>query len=126
MMHRNPQQQPFHPEAPQIDLRGLYKAAVLKVLYDFARIHDPVWMESREQPVFTVEDARNQLLYGSVPYRVEYLNGRAIFCDLRGPLLDPSSYDAHNGRGRAELAIATLSVFTWRRMDPFATDEPVQ
>jgi hypothetical protein len=124
MIHHSPQ--PFRSGAEHIRIQGLYKAAVLKALYDFARPTDPAWSEQKDPLAFTVEDARDQLLYGSTPYQIDYLNGRPIFCDLSGSAFDPTHYNAHNGAGRAERAVATLYALTWRRVNPFETDPGVQ
>lgn len=88
-----------------IDITGLSKAEVLRVLYDRAQPqgmgmlhHTPGNMSKSEaQDIITNREDKESVLGSNYLY-FDYLQGRVMKVDLKGNTLDPRLYDRDNGQ----------------------------
>jgi len=87
-----------------IDISGLDKAEVLKVLHECSKAQGLSFLGLRDQPL-TVEECRDLLKEQTC---FDYLYGKVMKVDLSTNELDPWLYDRDNGEGAAEAAIAIL------------------
>lgn len=88
-----------------IDIKGLDKAIVLKVLYDYNHIQGFGFLAAVPEGVVTVEHCRK--LLKNITY-FDYLYGRVIKVDLSGDSFDEFCYDRDCGNGAAQRAIDSI------------------
>ncbi len=88
-----------------MDIRGLDKAAVLKVLHDHARSQGLGFLHFRPEGL-TLDECRALLDAGQVYF--DYLQGRLMKVDLSGDDVSLRLYDRDNGGGAGEAAIRTI------------------
>lgn len=89
-----------------INIKGLNKAEVLKVLYDNSHIQGLGFLQAVPQGVVTVEHCTS-LLANSTYF--DYLYGRVLKVDLSDDnFFEERSYDRDCGTGAAQRAIDTL------------------
>lgn len=89
-----------------IDITGLNKADVLRVLYNRARTQGLGILHYTPEDM-TVEEAQDILDHTGDKY-FDYLKGRVMKVDLNGDSFNPRLYDRDNGEGAAESAIGPL------------------
>lgn len=90
-----------------VNIRGLDKADVLRVLYNNARVQGMGFLQALPGDM-SKEDAQELVKDRHNPY-FDYLHGRVMKVDLSSDEeFDPRLYDRDNGSGAAERAIGSL------------------
>ena len=87
-----------------INIAGLNKEDVLRVLYDRAKVQGLGILHAK--PGNMTNEESKALLADSNYF--DYVNGRVMKVQIEGLNLDPRLYDRDNGAGAAEAAINTL------------------
>lgn len=86
-----------------IDIKGVSKVAVLVALYNAAK--PAVLHGGYPRDPMDPEDAKDMLQDATL---FSWVNGRALFVDVAGDVLDTSQYDTYNGALCAGRALAPL------------------
>jgi len=87
-----------------MDIKGLDKAEILKVLYDNSKPLGMGFLHYTPEKM-PIEEARRYLLETTW---FDYLKGRVMKIDLSSDELDTWGYNRDNGEGRAESLIERL------------------
>ncbi len=88
-----------------VDISKKDKAAVLAVLYNYARPLNLGYFMFNPSSM-TVEESREILESGRL--RFDYLNGRVMKISLEGDVVDTRLYDIDNGEGAGERLIRSI------------------
>lgn len=88
-----------------IDIKGLDKADVLRVLYNRAQTQGMGFLQYVPGDL-AKEKAAEIVKAGHTSF--DYLAGRVLKVNIAGDTLDEWAYDRDNGQGAAAAAIATL------------------
>lgn len=88
-----------------IDISKMDKAEVLAALFNASHPQGMGYLDPRCEEPLTVEKVREYLTRNTY---FDYLHGRVLKVDLSRNEFDPRLYDRDNGRGAADLALASL------------------
>jgi hypothetical protein len=89
-----------------VSIAGLDPAAVLKALYDRVTAGYHQTSHQAAPPVLPIEHARAMIKAGQLVF--DHVYGRKIGVRICGDSIDVAAYDAANGAGVAEDAVAAL------------------
>lgn len=92
-------------ETDAIDISGVDRADVLRLLFDNAKAQGLGWLHFEPLPM-TKEQAQELLDSGQTYF--DYVQGRVMKVDLSGDSLGPRLYDRDNGIGAARKALVPL------------------
>ena len=88
-----------------VNIKGLNKAEVLKVLHDNSKAQGMSFLHLRS---LSLKECETIIAEGNLYF--DYLAGKVMKVNLEGDSFDPWGYDRDNGSGAAQKAINSIKI----------------